>query len=264
MNIQAFSFVILLGILFGSSVVASRFMLGQIEPITYTALRLLVAGAGYLIIYMLRIRARRWPTDRGLWKRGFLMGIVGDTLPVLLIVSSMQYQSSGVTSTLVTIFPVVVVILAHFFLPDEPLTRRKIIGMFLAVLMAWLGETGLAENGQPSQTGYLMILGAALTVGFSTIYARKYLADHDTMDTVSIRLFSAALFTIPFAIVFEGFDLSQVTPSGYMITFYGSFVFFVGFFLGFYVLQRFGATISAMSSYVSPVIASIGGMLLLN
>jgi drug/metabolite transporter (DMT)-like permease len=258
----------LIGTLFGSSAVASRFLLGQYDPIAYTAVRLSLAAGGYLIIYLLRIRGRRWPKDRELWKRGSLMGILGDALPVLFIVSSLQYQSSGVTSTLVTIFPVVVVILAHFFLPDEPLTRRKIIGVVLAmsgaVLMAVLGETGLSDTGHRSQVGYLLILGAAITVGASTIYARKYLAEYDTMDTVSIRLFSAALFTIPLALLFEGFDLSRVTSTGYLITLYASFIFFVGFFLGFFVLQRFGATISAMSSYVPPIVASIGGMLLLN
>jgi drug/metabolite transporter (DMT)-like permease len=33
--------------------------------------------------------------------------------------------------------------------------------------------------------------------------------------------------------------------------------------LGFYVIQRFGATSSAMTSYIIPIVATLGGALLL-
>ena len=67
MTVQALPYVGLLGFLFGSSLIASRFIVGQIEPSTYIGLRLTVASLGHVMIYTLS-RHRRWSTDRRWWR----------------------------------------------------------------------------------------------------------------------------------------------------------------------------------------------------
>ena len=53
MTVEALPFVILLGFFFGSSLIASRFSVGQFEPITFIGLRLTLAGMGYAAIFAL-------------------------------------------------------------------------------------------------------------------------------------------------------------------------------------------------------------------
>jgi drug/metabolite transporter (DMT)-like permease len=268
LNTKALGYILLVGVLFGSVTVTSRYMLTQLEPITYTGIRLSIAALAYLVVYLLHIRGRHWPRDPLLWKRALLFGAVGDALPMMMIVGSMLYLSSGVTSILTTFFPVVTVVMAHFLLADEPLNTRKGIGVVLgmtgAVLIAALGETGLAEATAVNKTGYLLMGIASIIIGYTTIYARKYLTDYDTFETVSIRMFSAAIVSILLAVLIEGIDLHALQPAGYPALIYAAFVVFFGFFIWFYVLQRFGVMISAMANYLPPIVAAAGGVLFLN
>ena len=78
------------------------------------------------------------------------------------IVSSLQFQSSGITAVLITTSPAITVIMAHFFLPDEPLTRRKSLGVLFALggalLLAARGESGLPDVSRANPLGYLLVL----------------------------------------------------------------------------------------------------------
>lgn len=264
MGLEAVGYILLLGLMYGSMSVVSRFMLGQFGPISYTAVRLFLAGIVFTLFYVFQIRGRRWPKDKTLWRRSLLFGVIADAIPIILIISALRYLSSGLTTTLTTIFPVITVILAHFFLPDEPLTWRKGLGVTLgmsgAVLIVALGETGLDISGQNALPGYLMILASSLIFAGSTIYARKYMMDYDTFDTVSIRIISASAASILLAVFLEPNGIYTVNTLGTILVVYAAGVFFVGFQLGFYVLQRFGVTVSAMSNYLPPIGACIMGM----
>ncbi len=185
------------------------------------------------------------------------------------IVSSLQFQSSGITAVLITTSPAITVLMAHFLLPDEPLTRQKGLGVGVAmagaVLLAILGETGLPDVSKAAPVGYILVLAAMLFGSGAAIYARKYMRSFDTVDVNSVRMVSAAAVVLPVSLLLVGFDLSSVDTLGYMALIYASLVgTFAGLMLAFNNIQRFGATASAMSAYIIPIVATIGGVLLLN
>ena len=204
LNAKSIPYVLLLGTMFGTTLVASRFSVGQFEPSTYIGLRLVLSTAGFAVIYLLRIGKRTWPKGKQLWKHSIVLGIFGTAIPMTGIVSSLQYLSSGLASILITINPAITVLLAHFFLTDEKLTQNKIIGVLLAlggaVMLAALGETGLADT-HGSLLGYILIFGAMISASAMTIYTRKYVQDFDTIDVSSIRMFVAALVVMPLSYI---------------------------------------------------------------
>ena len=267
MSYQALPYVTLLALLFGTTLVASRFSVGQFHPTTYIGLRLTLASLCHLAIYALS-RKRHWPTDKLLWQRGAVLGIFGTALPMTAIVSSLQFQSSGLTAVLITTSPAITVVMAHFFLPDEPLTRRKTLGVLLALagalLLAARGESGLPDVSRASPLGYLLVLLAMVSASGSTIYARKYMRDLDAFDVASTRMVVAALFVMPLSLLLVGFDLSAVDSSGYFALIYAALVgTFSGMMLAFYNIQRFGAIAAAMTAYIIPVVAVTAGALIL-
>jgi drug/metabolite transporter (DMT)-like permease len=70
---------------------------------------------------------------------------------------------------------------------------------------------------------------------------------------------------MPLSAVFIGFDLSPVTTPGYLALLYAAIIgTFLGMMLSFYNIKRFGATASAMTSYVMPIVTGFGGWLLLD
>jgi drug/metabolite transporter (DMT)-like permease len=255
--------------LFGTTIVISRFSIGQFSPTTYIGLRLAIVSLGFGVVYALQLGKRNWPKDTSLWGRGFLLGLLGTAIPMTGIVTSLQYLSSGLTSILITVNPAFTVLLAHFFLEDEPLTRRKGGGVLLAlsgaVLLTLLGETGIPDVSRGNPSGYLLVMGAMLSGSSMTVYARKFMQADDAFDITAIRMFSGALIVIPFSLAFTGFDVSQVNMQGVVALFYAAIVgTFLGMLLSFYNIQKFGATAAVMTAYIIPVVTVLTGVLLLD
>ena len=267
MNIKALPYVILLGFMFGTSLVVSRFSVGQYEPTTYIGLRMFIASMMALTVYYL-VAGRSLPRNLELWKRASMLGIFGTAVPMTCVIASLQYQSSGVASLLLSTGPAMTLILAHFILPDELLNRRKVIGAGLAlsgaILLAVRGEDGLPNVEAADPTGFIMVTIGMIFSSIMIIYARKYLSGYDAYDVGSIRIFSAALVMMPVSIITVGFDLSAVDMAGYFSLFYAAIVgSFLGLLLSFYNIKRFGATPAVMTTYIIPVVAGIGGVLVL-
>lgn len=267
MHYKAFSYLLLLGLLYGSTLVVSRFSVGQYDPRTYISLRLTLATCGYVAFFLFNAN-KQWPRDLKLWGRAAVLGIIGTAIPMVSMVSSLQYQSSGVTALLITLAPVVTVILAHFFLVDEQLNPMKILGVVIAFAGAGLllvrGETGLADFAQADWRGYAWTGIGVLAGGGAVVYARRYLRDDDIWDVSSVRMLVAALVLLPVTYFSVGYDMSGVTAEGYAGLIYASIAgTFCGMWLNFYIVKRFGATTAAQVSYLMPIIASILGALVL-
>jgi len=197
------------------------------------------------------------------------MGVFGTAIPMIGIVSSLGYLSSGLVSILITVDPAFTVVLAHFFLDDERLTRRKVSGVLLAlggtVLLMLLGESGLPDVSQANPIGYLLVLGGILAGSTMTIYARKYMQDCNTFDITGVRMFVGAIFVMPLSLLLEGFDLSKVDSNGILALFFTAVMgSFLGMMLSLYNIQRFGPTAAVMTAYVIPIVAGLIGFLFLD
>lgn len=247
--------------------VVSRFSLGQFEPTTYIGIRMIISSGMALLVYAI-VTGRRLPRDIEVWKRAGLLGVFGTAVPMVCVISALQYQSSGVTSLLLATGPALTVCLAHFILPDELLNRRKAFGVALALggalLLALSGEDGLPDASAPEPTGYLLVLVAMVFSAVMIIYARKYLRGYDAYDVGSIRIFTTALAVTPFSLLTVGIDVSAVDGAGVLALIYSAVVgTFLGLLLSFYNIKRFGATPAVMTTYIIPIVAGIGGVLLL-
>lgn len=266
MSFQALPYILLVGFLFGSTLVASRFSVGQFDALTFVGLRLALAGGVYLLVHTLR--RHKIPSDRRLWKRAALLGVFGTAIPMTFIVSSLQFLSSGIASIVITSSPALTVVVAHFALTDEQLNTRKILGVVLAlggaVALALRGESGLPDVAQADPVGYLLIFSAMISSSLVMVYARKYMSDLKTVEVASVRLWTAAVLVIPVALLTTGFDLSRVNMQGFTALIYAAIAgTTLAMMLEFYNVKHFGATAAVMSAYIIPIFASLGGALLL-
>lgn len=255
------------GLLFGSSLVVSRFSLGQWQPLTFVAIRLALSALGFVLLSTL-VRSLAYPTGRQLWLRGALWGLLGTAVPMSLIVSSMQYQSSGMTSLFITGVPALTAVLAHFFLPTERLNRRQWVGVALAfvgvALLLLSGESGLTDASFDWR-GPTMALTAAVASALGIVYARRALADAPAYAVAAARITAAAVMVAVVAAVLEGYDLSAVDAVGYAGLGYASLIgTFAGLVLAVWIIKRFGATAATQTGYVIPVVSTIGGVVFLD
>jgi drug/metabolite transporter (DMT)-like permease len=265
MDIQALLLIISIGILWGTSINSIRYCIQMLDPFTFIGLRFSIVALIYLVVSGFHIAGKSLTKDKAIWKNGIVYSIFGDIIPITLFVFSLNYQSSGISSILASLYPVMTVLFAHFFLPDEKLNLLKGIGLLCSlggvILMALRGESGLQNIQKVDLTGYLFVfLSAVISSGF-VVYARKKMVSFDAWSLTSIRFITAAVITMPLSLIISGFDLTRLTRQGYLVVGYAGIVLFVGFFVAFLIIQKFGATTYALVDYVTPISATLGGWL---
>src|SRR5699024_12338344 len=72
---------------------------------------------------------------------------------------SLNYISAGLTSVLTYSMPLFLSIMAHYWLPNERLTRKKLFGIILGIVGLFM-----AMNIQLDGSRWIMLLGFSLTV----------------------------------------------------------------------------------------------------
>ena len=93
------------------------------------ALRLAI-GAFLLVPYSL-VAGQSLRAPAAVWAKFSWLGFIGHALPFFLISWGTFHVSSGVSGLLMAAIPLFIIVLAHFFLPDEPLTLPKTVGFLL-------------------------------------------------------------------------------------------------------------------------------------
>lgn len=267
MRLAALPYVMLTALLFGSTLIASRFSVGQFHPLIYISIRLILASLAFVVLFRSSPRFH-FPHDRTIWLKAGILGVFGTALNLLMIVNSLQYLSSGIVSLLLTLSPVLTVLLAAVFLPEERLNVRQWLGIGLvftgAALLTLSGENGLPDVTETNPLGYVLISVAIIAGSIMTIYIRRVLKDCDSTQVASIRIFIAMLVVVPLGLAFGEQDASQINAAGIFAVVYAGLVgTFGGFFSQLYTVQRFGAVPGAMITYFIPIVAGIGGVLVL-
>ena len=266
MHTKAFPYIVLLGFIWGTNLVISRFGVGQLGGVLFTGLRLAAGSISFISVIV--FTKKEWPRDGRLWKHAMVIGVIGTALPMTAILSSLQFQSAGVTAVLITTAPAFITLAAHFFLPDERLTLVKSLGVMLALSGAMVvvlrGETGLPDVEQASIWGYLLVLVNILMESATAVYVRRNMRQMDAFSVSSIRITTAALLVLPVGVATQGGNVTAVTPLGILALCYAGFIaVFFGQYLAFYITQRFGATAFSLTAYIIPVVAAITGVFLL-
>jgi probable blue pigment (indigoidine) exporter len=211
---------------------------------------------------------RHFPKTRSVWIKGSIFGILGLAIPMTAFITSLKYQSSGVTSLMITLNPVVTTIFAPWFLEGEQFTLRKGIGSLLAFAGAGLillsGENGLSSSVQFDWHGAAWVLFGVFFYAGGIIFARRSLANEDSFNVASIRMFSGAIFLVPLALGINGFALGSLNGLGWAAMAYSGVVgTFLAFLLELFIIRRYGATDATQASYVTPLVATCLGTLLL-
>jgi drug/metabolite transporter (DMT)-like permease len=248
----------------GSSFSMTKVAVSQFDPAWVMALRLAIAGVFLFVILVLR--GQQLPAQKHLWAWFFLLGIIGHALPFFLISWGTQFVTSGTSGVLMGAIPLLVIVLAHFFLPDEKLNVMKAVGFVTGfaglLIVIGGGAAGFAQEWSAVK-GELAILLGCLCYAVHGIFARRIPFSDPVRQSAAVCLCAAAA-----GLVFAGFS----DPSGFLRDDPSSYLAIVGLglvptgiatLLMYRIVAACGVSFVAYSNYLVPVFALAFGALTL-
>jgi drug/metabolite transporter (DMT)-like permease len=147
-------------IVWSSTWLAIKVGLRDLPPISFVAIRFVIAAGILVLISVGRVRLR--PLRRSDYITLALTGILMFGLNYTLLFWGELYVSSGLAAVLQATIPIFGMIFAHWLLPAEPLRLQKLLGAFVALggvmlicarllsfngLLAFWGGVGIALGG---------------------------------------------------------------------------------------------------------------------
>ncbi|MDH3473641.1 MAG: DMT family transporter [Rhodospirillales bacterium] len=195
--------------MWGSSFMFTKVALEALAPLGLVAARLTIGAA--LLVALLSALRRPWPGGSRLWLFFLAMALLGNALPFFLISWGQQRIDSGLAGILMAVMPLATLVLAHFLVEGEGLTRRRAGGFALGFLgiVALMGPEALLEmRGEGTVLlSQLAVLCGALCYAANTIVARRRPTSDPLVAAAGVTLLAAAVmlpaaaFTAPVSII---------------------------------------------------------------
>lgn len=235
--------------------------LRDLPPVTFAALRLVVAIAVFLPI--LAIRGVALPRAARDWRvigvAGFLLLGVNYTL----LFWGAQFIPSGLTAVLQAVTPAFALVFGHFLLDDEPFTFKALgaigIGIAGVALISW---DQLHLSGRQALLGCAAVTLGAACVGFAYVFVKARSVRRLRPEVLTCgQMLCAAGPMLIFATVREGNPLNlHWTPLAIGCLLYLALAGSVAAtWLNYWLLERMSATALLSMALVEPLIAVLLG-----
>ncbi len=265
-NNQEFSFFVgifsaFLCVIFGSNAVAIKFSFSGLGVFTTAAIRFSIAA---IAIYI-------WARTTGqslVLKKGQLCQVL--ILAALFAVQlSMFYfgisKSNASRGTLISnLLPFWILFLAHFFIPGDRITRRKLFGILLGfsgVAFMFAEKKGVTAD---FRTGDLIILSATVIWSCSVIYLKRIISAFSAFQiTLYSMVFSVPVFLLE-ALLWDTPMISKLDFKIVGAVLYQSLITATfGFVTWNMLLQKYGAVALHSFIFIMPIAGvALGGLVL--
>ncbi len=225
--------------------------------------------AAVLMVGFVYVRGNKLPSlVNKSWLSYGTMGFIGMTIPFYLIARGYNEGiDSGLISILIGVTPLFTVILAHFFVKSEPLTKLKSLGFFIGFIgvcvlflpneLSWT----LVDNWQAQALIVLAAFGYALT----SILGKRA-PEQPASVGAALMLIGGAVSALVGAYILAGSEIPQAMPPAKIIGALAALTIgatFFGNLLYLRLLQISGPSLIAKINYIVPIVAIISGMVFL-
>lgn len=265
MNAREWTMLLMLALLFGSSFFFTGVALRGLTPFMIVALR--VAFAALTLFAVLIFTRTRLPSRLSAWRAFFLMSLINNVTPFLLLAWGQTRVASGVASILVATTPIFTSVFAHFTTPDEKLTLPRAIGVVCGVcgVAAMIGGASLASVGD-SLLGELAALGAAIAYAVSSIFARRFnRMGIPALASATGLMVTSTLICVPMALLVDGLPMTWPGADAVLAVIgFGVLSTGIGYILYFKIVATAGATNLMLVTFLMPVVAINLGVIVLH
>src|SRR5437870_6728738 len=118
--------------IWGSTWLFIKLGLADLPPLTFAGIRFVIAFL--ILISLVAARRARWPRTRADWVLIAISGALQFGFNYGLVFWGEQHISSGLAAVLQSTFPAFGLVIAHFYLPHDPMPTSRVFGVLLGVV----------------------------------------------------------------------------------------------------------------------------------
>ena len=253
-----------LSLIWGSTWLFIKIGLNVLPPFTYAGLRFLIATI--LLWAVAWWRRRPLPRRQDLPMLIFT-GVLSFAVNYGLVFWGQRQIASGLAAVLQAMIPAFAMFFAHYWLPGEPITRRKLAGVAIGLCgtgIIFYNQLTLA--GSAALAGSLAVLTSTITASLSSVLVKKHF-QHLAPEVLAASQTSCGVLPLLLAgMLVEGNPLTiRWTAAAVGSLLYLSLIGSACAFLLFYwLVQQMEVTKVMLISLVTPVLALLLGNLTLH
>lgn len=249
----------------GSNFMFVKLAVSAVPPATLVAARLAIGAV--VLVAVVRVMGYTFPPIGRAWTPYVMLALVGNCLPFWFITWGQKPIDSALAGILMAIMPLATLLLAHFFVAGEQMTRNRVAGFVLGFLgiVALMGPAALAGlGGSPVEIlAQLSVLCGALCYATNGVIARRKLRGDVVVASAAIVAL-AALISLPAALVIDQpWHLAPSWESMAIITWIGIGPTAIATIVYFNLISSAGPTFTSQLNYLVPCVALLLGMTLL-
>lgn len=249
----------------GASFLWIKIALEDIGPFALVTYRMAFgAVATWILIYFLGMKVN-YTRQRLLGS--MFVGAVGLALPITLLSWGETRIDSGLAGIINGTVPLWTMIIAHFALHDDRITRQKALGLMVGFfgLIILVGRDVDFHRFGGSTLGQIAVIGMAICYAISIVFTRRYLKGQHPLLTASMALStSVAVMLIATSLFERPFNVPQLGITWLACAWLGVIGCCLALWAYYHLLNKWGATRSSLVTYVFPVSAVMLGAIFLN
>jgi len=255
---------LLLGIIWGSTWLFIKLGLEDLPPFLFAGLRFVIASVFLWVI--LWVRRVRLPRIRRDWLVMVGTGLLTFSMDYGLIYWGENHIPAGLTSILFSTLPLFVLLLAHFFLRNERMTRWSLGGILVGLAgVTFIFSKQLQLADALAFWGSLAVLGAALAAAISSVLVRRFAQHLDPMILTTIQMTAGCIPLVALGLSLEGSPIhfhwtAMAWTSLLYMAIIGSALAFV---LLYWLLKQIGPVRTGLIIPFTTVVAVLLGVIVL-
>jgi len=249
--------------IWGSTWLVIKVGLETLTPFFAAGCRFILASA--VLFVLVRLRNVPIPLGRSDVLFYLLVSLTSFSIPYGLVYWGEEHVSSGLTSILFTIYPFTGAFFSFLLIPATSVGPGKVAGIilgFVGIVVIFSNDVHLADP--EGMWGMGAILCSAVLQGFSVVAVKKYGHSLHPFALTSVPMLLGGAMLLLFSVASENLSLNSFPPVALLSVLYlaifGSIVTFVSYF---WLLKRVEPVILSLTSFITPIIAVILGIVFL-
>ena len=256
--------IVSLGTLWGSSFFFVELLLEMLSPFLIVYLR--VALAAILLLFILLIKQVKVTLNASLIFSLFIMAILNNVLPFLLIAYGQQTVTGGLASILNANTSLLTILIAPLLIPSEKLSFNRVGGAIIGIcgVIIAVGYENIFQIYENNLGKYLILL-ATLSYALASVWAKLTLDGVPALISATGMLTGSAIILTPIAFFYNSDELSNLSLSAFsMSALFAILCSVLAYIIYFKILESAGASNLLVCTIIIPPSAIVLNSIFLN